>query len=142
MKQDDLSSVDIQILEADRQWQSQYRTLMTWGALIQIKADLRVEKNKIRGCAANAWVALNEGQFYFDSDSRIINGLAALLLAQLQNGEMTIEDIKNWEMRLREIGLHKHLSPSRNNGIQALTRQMVKLWNDALSNNINENPLL
>lgn len=140
MKQDDLSSVNIQTLEADRQWQSQYRILMTWGALIQTKAELRVEQNKIRGCAANAWLTLMNHQFYFDSESRIINGLAALLLAQLQNGEISMENIKQWETRLQELGLHKHLSPSRNNGIQALIRQMVELWSKT-SNNIHEKPL-
>lgn len=134
MKQDDLSSVNIQTLEADRQWQSQYRTLMMWGGLIQTKAELRVEQNKIRGCAVNAWLTLQNGHFYFDSDSRIINGLAALLLAQLQNGAISLENIKQWETRLQEIGLQKHLSPSRNNGIQALIRRMLELWPDAGGN--------
>jgi len=54
MTQDDFSSIDIQTLSADRQWQSQYRILMTWGGLIHTKPALRSEQNQLRGCAANA----------------------------------------------------------------------------------------
>lgn len=129
MNQDDLTGVDIHCLTAERQWQSQYRVLMTWGGLIQTKPELRTDQNKIRGCAANAWLALREGQFYFDSESRIMNGLAALLLAQVQNGQIQVEDMKGWEILLQELGLRKHLSPSRNNGIQAMIRRMAELWN-------------
>jgi sulfur transfer protein SufE len=131
MTQDDFSSIDIHALDANRQWQSQYRLLMTWGDVIQTKPKLRTEHNKIRGCAASTWLALHNGQFYFDSDSRIIKGLAALLLAQINKGEIRIENLTEWEDLLQNLGLRKHLSPSRNNGLQALVRRMLELWHEA-----------
>jgi cysteine desulfuration protein SufE len=134
MKQDDFSSVDIHTLAVDRQWQSQYRALMRWGELIQTKPELRIDQNRIRGCAASAWLALKNEEFYFDSDSRIINGLAALLLAQIKLGDIGVEDTRGWENLLQDLGLRKHLSPSRNNGVQALIRRMSELWSDAAKN--------
>jgi len=56
--------------------------------------------------------------------------LAALLLAQINNGEIHVEDIKEWDALLQDLGLRKHLSPSRNNGIQALIRRMGELWHE------------
>lgn len=131
MMQDDFSSVDVSTLANNRQWQAQYRTLMSWGDLIQPKPELRLDEHRVRGCAANAWLALQENQFFFDSDSRIIKGLAALLLAQLGNGSLRVENLAAWERQLQQLGLHKHLSPSRNNGLQALQRRMRELWDQA-----------
>lgn len=130
MKQDDFSTVNMDELTTSRQWQFQYRVLMNWGGLVHIKPELRVEQNKIRGCAANAWLALREGRFYFDSDSRIINGLAALLLAQIDAKKIAVGNLSDWQHILQDAGLQRHLSPSRNNGVQALIRRMGELWND------------
>ncbi len=132
MKQDDLSSVNIAALREHRQWQTQYRNLMEWGGKIQPKPELRLPENKIRGCSADAWLCRQDGDFYFDSDSRIINGLAALLLTQVaQEGERML-DVQVWRDLLQELGLQKHLSPSRNNGFQALVVRMSELWHDSL----------
>lgn len=131
MKQDDFSIIDIHDLETNRQWQAQYRLLMRWGDAIHTKPELRAEHNKIRGCAASTWLALHDGQFYFDSDSRIIKGLAALLLTQINKGEIRVENLEKWDDLLQSLGLRKHLSPSRNNGLQALVRRMLELWNEA-----------
>jgi cysteine desulfuration protein SufE len=132
MQQDDLSSVNIAELRANRQWQTQYRTLMEWGGKIQPKPELRLPENKIRGCSADAWLCRQSNIFYFDSDSRIINGLAALLLTQVvQEGERML-DVQIWKEVLQELGLQKYLSPSRNNGFQALVLRMNELWHNPL----------
>lgn len=125
MIHDDLSAVDLHLLRTNRQWQSQYRLLMQWGDFIQPKPPLRTTENKIYGCAANAWLELRNDRFSFDSESRIINGLAALILAQVEKGQEPVDN--NWAELLRELGLSKHLSPSRNNGILAMTRRMREL---------------
>lgn len=134
MKPDDFSLVDVTQLREERQWQAQYRTLMRWGEYVQTKAEVRTPENKIRGCSADAWLILRDGLFYFDSGSRIINGLAALLLANFnREGEIALE-VHYWRNLFQELGLQKHLSPSRNNGFQALVRRMQELWK-------NKNPL-
>lgn len=134
MKPDDFSLVDVTQLRENRQWQAQYRTLMHWGEYIQTKSEVRTPENKIRGCSADAWLMLRDGLFYFDSDSRIINGLAALLLAHFSRGDESVLEVSYWQDLFQELGLQKHLSPSRNNGFQALVRRMQELWK-------NKNPL-
>ncbi|MCR6652108.1 MAG: SufE family protein [Cellvibrionaceae bacterium] len=134
MKPDDFSLVDVTQLREERQWQAQYRTLMRWGEYVQTKAEVRTPENKIRGCSADAWLEIRGDIFYFDSDSRIINGLAALLLTQFKRDSENALEVLYWQNLFQELGLQKHLSPSRNNGFQALVRRMQELWK-------NKNPL-
>lgn len=121
---DDLSSVFLPELLATHNWQAQYRLITQWGKLIQRKPELRAPENLVKGCEVSAWLAhRKEGgvhQFAFDSDSRVINGLAVLLLAQVQG--KTTHEIRNidCEQFLLNAGLEKHLTPSRNNGLKAI----------------------
>ncbi len=121
---DDLSSASLTELIASNNWQMQYRLITQWGKLIQPKPELRTADNLMKGCEVSAWLAHrnNDGihQFYFDSDSRVINGLAVLLLAQV-NGKTT-EQIRaaDFSRILVKVGLEKHLTPSRNNGLNTI----------------------
>ncbi len=130
---DDLSSVSLPELIATHNWQSQYRLITQWGKLIQHKPELRNPENLVKGCEVSAWLAHRaEGgvhHFAFDSDSRVINGLAVLLLAQAQ-GKTTLEVRElDFEQLLLNVGLEKHLTPSRNNGLHALIVKILELIN-------------
>lgn len=121
---DNLSSVSIAELIAADNWQSQYRLITQWGKLIRHKPELRVDANLIKGCETPSWLAHNlednRHHFLFDSDSKIINGLAALVLAQLEN--KTTAAVRQLDIAglLHSVGLEKHLTPSRNNGLQSI----------------------
>lgn len=128
---DDLSSVSLPELIATNNWQSQYRLITQWGKLIQHKPELRNPENLVRGCEVSAWLAHREEngvhQFVFDSDSRVINGLAVLLLSQVQ-GKTTLEiQAVDFEQLLLSVNLEKHLTPSRNNGLHALIEYVFTL---------------
>ena len=121
---DDLSSVSLPELTATPNWQAQYRLITQWGKLVQTKPELRVDENLLQGCEVSAWLAhcTKSGIhfFAFDSDSRVINGLAVLLLAQVNY--KTAEEIVEIDFAkiLEDVGLEKHLTPSRNNGLRAI----------------------
>lgn len=127
MTPDDFSSVDLQQLRYAGDWQHQYRLLMQWGDLVNKKETIRTEEHRVKGCATPAWLMYEDGQFYFDSDSRIINGLAALLLSVAARGNPGEVYPTFWEAHLRELGLARHLTPSRTNGFRALVRQVHEL---------------
>lgn len=130
-KPDDLSSVSLAEFMATQNWQAQYRLITQWGKLIQPKPELRVHENLLRGCEVSAWLAHfhHEGvhSFAFDSDSRVINGLAVLLLAQV-NGKTRAEiNAIEFSTLLASAGLEKHLTPSRNNGLRAIVSKVSEL---------------
>jgi cysteine desulfuration protein SufE len=71
-------------------------------------------------------------QFRASSDARLLRGLLALLLARvngLAQAELAQLDLPDW---FSQLGLARHLSPSRSNGLQAvLTRMQHLLDTDA-----------
>ena len=108
-------------------WQQQYRLIIQWGKLVSPKPEIRLPVNQVKGCELPIWLAHHvvDGHHYFDvdCDSRVISGLAVLLLVQM-NGKTTEAlkdlDVNSW---LRDLGLEKHLTPSRNNGVKAIVKR-------------------
>ncbi|WGL17392.1 aminotransferase class V-fold PLP-dependent enzyme [Microbulbifer bruguierae] len=128
---DDLGAVDIEVLRAQRNWQDRYRTLMGWAKVISRKETIRSEENLVRGCESSAWLVhrCENGlhRFALDSDSRIVRGLGALLLSQLDDqgdGAVTRADL---ESLFAELGLEHQLSESRTNGFRALLERAYLL---------------
>lgn len=128
---DDFSSVSITDVRAAGDWQQQYRLIIQWGRLVSPKPEIRVAENLVKGCELPVWLVHQQrGQHHYfavDCDSRVINGLAVLLLAQV-NGLTTesLADI-NLESCLQGLGLGKHLTPSRNNGLKAIIARIHQL---------------
>jgi cysteine desulfurase/selenocysteine lyase len=121
---EDWSDIDWQVLAEVKSWQKKYKLLIDWGSLIIRKPDIRQDDYVVKGCESVVWLQhQQEGEchyFLIDSDSNIIKGLSVLLLVWL-NGKTT-EEIQtiNITERYQQLGLEKHLSPSRMNGFLAL----------------------
>ncbi|HWV15631.1 MAG TPA: SufE family protein [Cellvibrio sp.] len=131
MKYDSLEEVSLQQLLLAQSWQAQYRLITDWGKLIQPKPELQQEQYLIQGCETPAWLAHqlidNRHYFTFDSHSRVINGLVAIVLS-LANGRTSVELAQlDIVATLAEAGLAKHLTPSRNNGLQKIIARVAEL---------------
>lgn len=128
---DNLSAVSLARLQEADNWQSKYRLIMEWGQLISPKPELCEPANAIRGCEAAAWMTHvcidGHHRFAFDSDSRVIKGLAALLLAHIDNKTDAELARLNLNGLLEAAGLEKHMTPSRNNGFRAMVLRAGEL---------------
>jgi len=128
---DDFSALDLDALRSRRGWQERYRLLMQWSKSIAAKPAIRLPENTVKGCESSAWLAHQalHGKHYFalDSDSRVVKGLGAFLLLQL-NGK-SAEEIRQTDLEsvFRELEFEKHLSPSRSNGFYALMQRVKEL---------------
>jgi cysteine desulfuration protein SufE len=124
MQADDLSSIDLNLIINSNSWQEKYRLILQWSDLIKPKPELQKPETLLKGCEVDSWIqseSLNGVQFFlFDSQSKLIKGLAAIILVQL-NGQ-TPELIRAWNDQdfLEKSQLQKHMTPSRNNGLRAL----------------------
>ncbi len=131
MLNDDFSSVSLDQLLLASNWQQQYKLIIQWGKLISTKEEIRTRENLIRGCELPVWLvcALSAGKLYFafDADSSVIKGLAALLLVQV-NGKSP-DELRNLDLakNLKLLGLEKHLTPSRNNGLNGIIVRIEEL---------------
>jgi cysteine desulfuration protein SufE len=128
---DDFSSVSSNALVSAGDWQHQYRLITQWGRLVTPKPGIRTADNLIKGCELPVWLAHQqlEQRHYFavDCDSRVISGLAVLLLMHVN--ARTADELKhiNLEACFYESGLGKHLTPSRNNGLKAIIARIYQL---------------
>ncbi len=128
---DDLSGISMQELLAARDWQAKYRLIAQWGRLIQPKLEIRLEAHLIKGCEVSAWLTHDYKNsvhsFSFDSDSRVINGLAALLLIHIDKKTSAEINLFSAEALFETLGLEKHLTPSRNNGLRGMVKRVEEL---------------
>ncbi len=115
-----------------RDWQQKYRLLMQLGkALPPLPDALKRDELLVAGCESTAWLChqQQDGQHYwgFDSDARIIKGVIAALLSQLNGlSQVQLRDVE-FEALYQQLGLAQGLSPSRNNGVAAVIRQIKQV---------------
>ena len=105
-------------------WEEKYEYLIGLGAEIpELDSSLKIDGNLMRGCQSKVWLIskYNNGKLYFygDSDALITKGLVALVLRLYSNA--TAGEIINTELDVFEkIGLKKHLSMNRANGLNIM----------------------
>lgn len=115
-------------------WQQKYREIMLLGKTLPPLADiLKTDDALVQGCESKVWMFvefdLTENALVVigDSDTRIVKGLLALILA-LYNG-LTPEEVLNINAyeEFEKLGLISHLSASRGNGVKAMVEKIQTL---------------
>lgn len=110
------------------EWDDKYKHLIDEGRkLSPLAEEFHSEKYKLSGCQSQVWInaKLEDGKVIFeaDSDAAIVKGLIALLIKVYSN--QTPDDIlANPPTFLQKIGIDKHLSPTRKNGLGAMMKQI------------------
>ncbi len=109
-------------------WMDKYNYIIELGkSLPLIDEQYKEDKYLIAGCQSNVWLEaeLTDGKVYFkaDSDAIITKGIIYLLIRVLSG--RTPDEILNAPLTyLDTIGLTKHLSPTRSNGLVSMIKQM------------------
>jgi len=105
-------------------WTERYQYLIDLGRkLLPLPEELRTEANKVQGCQSQVWLVATGDAAQLDfratSDSAIVSGLIALLL-RVYSGRSAREILDTEPRFIDAIGLAKHLSPTRSNGLAAM----------------------
>lgn len=114
-------------------WEERYRYIIDMGRqLAPLGDDEKTDANKVRGCMSQVWMVggLNGSgetpvlHFRADSDAHIVRGLIALLTV-LYDGKRP-EEVAEIDPRdvFARLGLDKHLSPNRRNGLIAMVERI------------------
>lgn len=107
-------------------WENQYRLIIQLGKLLPaLPAEWQQEAFRLKGCESQAWLKgekSEDGCWHFacDSDARIVRGLIVIVLAALNHQPAATIQAFDMEGYFSELGLEKHLSPSRGNGLRAI----------------------
>ena len=109
-------------------WEEKYEYLIELGKELQgLPEERKTEENLIKGCQSKVWIdaEFKEGKLFFDADSDGIlpKGFVSLLV-RIYSGHTTQEIIDSDFEFISEIGLQEFLSPSRANGLMAMTKQI------------------
>lgn len=105
-------------------WSERYQYLIDLGKrLPPLPEEWKTEANRLQGCQSIVWI-VPEGNadkldFHAISDSTIVSGLIYLAL-RVYSGRSAAEILATSPDYIANIGLAKHLSPTRSNGLAAL----------------------
>lgn len=128
MRIEDTEKEIVEEFEIFDDWMEKYEYLIDLGkSLPLIDEKYKTEDKIIKGCQSQVWMhsELINGKVVFtaDSDAIITKGMVALMIRVLSNH--TPDEIINAKLDFVEkIGLTKHLSPTRSNGLVSMIKQM------------------
>ncbi len=109
-------------------WTERYQYLIDLGRqLPAFPEELKDEKYKVHGCQSQVWLVpdgdADRMSFRATSDSAIVSGLIALVL-RVYSGRPAREILDTEPTYIQAIGLAKHLSPTRSNGLAAMLKKL------------------
>ena len=118
-------------------WSERYQYLIDLGRkLPPFPDEWKTEDRRLLGCQSKVWIVPSGDASRLDfaaaSDSAIVSGLVYLAL-RVYSGRSAREIIDTPADYISAIGLAKHLSPTRSNGLAALLASIRERAQDALA---------
>jgi cysteine desulfuration protein SufE len=109
-------------------WTERYQYLIDLGKqLPPFPEACKTEEYRVHGCQSMVWLVPSgdAGKMHFEaiSDSAIVSGLIALVL-RVYSGRSAREIVATEPRFIATIGLAKHLSPTRSNGLAAMLAKL------------------
>lgn len=116
----------LEIFGSKTQWEERYRQLVQLAKQVPtLPSELKQQQLELNGCENKVWLGhqiMPNGtlHFYGDSEGRIVKGILAILLTQIEGKTpeqvLTIDLLKFFE----QLGIYQQLSTSRSQGLDAL----------------------
>lgn len=105
-------------------WSERYQYLIDLGRKLPDFPDaLKTEEHRLLGCQSMVWIVPSGDATRLDfaaaSDSAIVSGLVFLAL-RVYSGRSAQEILETDASYIADIGLARHLSPTRSNGLASL----------------------
>lgn len=109
-------------------WEQKYEYIIDLGKqLPPLSDEVKTDENLIKGCQSKVWIDVKyeDGKLNFlaDSDGILPKGIVSLLVS-IYSGHSTEEILNSDFDFISQIGLQEFLSPSRANGLMAMTKQI------------------
>lgn len=110
------------------EWSERYQYLIDLGRqLPPFPDEYRTETWRVHGCQSMVWLVpggdASRMHFQAASDSAIVSGLIALVL-RVYSDRPAAEILATEPAFIHAIGLAKHLSPTRSNGLAAMLQKL------------------
>lgn len=125
-------------LQKSPHWEDRYREIIRLSRQMPTLPEaFRTTENEIFGCENRVWVAYErteQGQFHFvfESESRIVKGLLAVILSQCEGESAQALAEKDLLAVFNDLGLAHHLSATRHSGLAAVAQAINNAAHAAL----------
>ena len=109
-------------------WEEKYEYLIEMGMnMPAMNPESKVDENLVKGCQSSVWfdVKCQDGIMVFeaDSDSLVVKGMVAMLYKLLNN--QPAKEVLEAELSVfEELGLWRHISSQRSNGLTAMVAHL------------------
>ena len=118
-------------------WEEKYEYLIEMGMdLPAMNPDKKVDRNLVKGCQSSVWfdVDCQDGLMVFeaDSDSLVVKGMVAVLY-KLFNHQPAKDVLEADLSFFEELGLWRHISSQRSNGLTAMVAHLKAKAADCLA---------
>lgn len=113
------------------EWGDRYAYLIELGGeLSPYPEAFRDSDHKVKGCLSQVWLhsEYEDGvmHLFADSDAHIVRGLVALVLLVFDGKSPAEVEATDEKPILAELGLDKHLSPGRSNGLHSMIKRIKR----------------
>ena len=113
-------------------WEERYKYIIDLGKdLPELPEEKRTDDRLVRGCQSQVWIddAYQDGKLWFavDSDAFIVKGLLGVVLAAFNGRSPTAILAFDIDAYFDQLGLLKHLSPTRGNGLRAMVKKIKEI---------------
>ena len=118
-------------------WEEKYEYLIEMGMdMPAMKPENKVDENLVKGCQSSVWFDVNcqDGMMVFeaDSDSLVVKGMVAVLYKLFNN--QPAKDVLDADLSFfEELGLWRHISSQRSNGLTAMVAHLKAKAADCLA---------
>jgi len=116
-------------------WEDRYAYLMDLGKQMPpMNEEDKTEANRVKGCQATVWLKASVEPadppritFVADSNSQIVKGLVSMLRMMFSGKSPQAILAYDEQGVFRQLGLDRHLSPTRSTGLNAMVKQIRDL---------------
>ncbi len=117
-------------------WMDRYQYLIELGRkLPEFPEAAMTEENRLHGCQSQVWLLSEHdaGRMHYQatSDAAIVKGLIAVVL-RVYDGREAGEIVAAEPGFIADLGLDKHLSPTRSNGLASMLKSIRQRAAEAL----------
>jgi cysteine desulfuration protein SufE len=133
----------VETFEFFEDWEDRYRYLEELGERLPAFPEaLKTDEHLVHGCVSQVWVVAEPEpgsqplvlRFRGDSDTPIIKGILAILLAMYDGSTPEEALALDPDDLFRRLGIYDHLSPNRHVGVYAMVekfRNLARAWRQA-----------
>ena len=118
-------------------WEEKYEYLIEMGMdMPAMNPESKVDENLVKGCQSSVWfdIICQDGLMVFeaDSDSLVVKGMVAVLYKLLNH--QPAKDVLEADLSFfEELGLWRHISSQRSNGLTAMVAHLKAEAADCLA---------